>query len=185
MCKFIRKSNERILCKLSKNEILRLYTIVHVVIETTKTSHFTCQSKSSISTFFTCQVSAFELQPFSCHDLANDIYSITDKTVFSHLNAQFFPCTLEQSQMTARKLNRLSFFFVFKVTNVSGLWLLIDRKTHETTTTVKHLFLFVLPFLCRFTSATTYKRHEHRATNFPVSLLNLVAALLHVQFSIR
>ena len=85
MCKFIGKSNERILCKLSKSEILRLYSIVHVAMETTKTSNFTCQSKSFISIFFTCQVSACELQPFSCHDLANDIYSEIAKTVFSHL----------------------------------------------------------------------------------------------------
>ena len=85
MRKFIGKSNERILCKLSKSEILRLYSIVHVAMETTKTSNFTCQSKSFISIFFTCQVSACELQPFSCHDLANDIFSQTVKTVFSHL----------------------------------------------------------------------------------------------------
>ena len=51
-------------------------------METTKTSNFTCQSKSYLSVFFTCQVSACELQPFSCHDLANDIYSQTAKTVF-------------------------------------------------------------------------------------------------------
>ena len=51
MCKFIGKSNERILCKLTKSEILRLYSIVHVAMETTKTSHFTCQSKSFISIF--------------------------------------------------------------------------------------------------------------------------------------
>ena len=85
MCKFIGKSNGRILCKLSKSEILRLYTIVHVAMETTKTSHLTCQSKSFISIFFICQVSACERRPFSCHNLANDIYLITDKTVFSHL----------------------------------------------------------------------------------------------------
>ena len=30
------KSNERILCKLNKSEILRLYSIVHVAMETTK-----------------------------------------------------------------------------------------------------------------------------------------------------
>jgi len=47
---------------------------------------FTCQSKSFISIVFTCQISACELQPFSCHDLANDIYSQTAKTVFNHLN---------------------------------------------------------------------------------------------------
>ena len=85
MCKFIGKSNERILCKLSKSENLRLYSVIHVAMETAKMSNFTCQSKSFISIFFTCQVSACELQPFSCHDLANDIYSQTAKTVFSHL----------------------------------------------------------------------------------------------------
>ena len=92
MCKFIGKSNERILCKLSKSEILRLYSIVHVAMETTKTSHFTCQSKSFINVFFTCQVSACELQPFSCHDLANDIYSQTAKTVLRLLVNQGFDC---------------------------------------------------------------------------------------------
>ena len=40
MCKFIEKSNERILCKLSKSEILRLYSIDHVAMEITKTSNF-------------------------------------------------------------------------------------------------------------------------------------------------
>ena len=85
MCKFIGKSNEIILCKLSKSEILRLYSIVHVAMETTKTSNFICQSKSFISIFFTCQVSACELEPFSCNDLANDIYSQPAKTLFRHL----------------------------------------------------------------------------------------------------
>ena len=89
MCEFIGKSNERILCKLSKSEILRFYSIVHVAKETTKTSNFTCQSKSFIIIFFTCQVSACELQPFSCHNLANDLYSETAKTVFSHLNSWY------------------------------------------------------------------------------------------------
>ena len=51
MCKIIGKSNERILCKLNKSEILRLYSIIHVAMETTKTSNFTCQSKSFISIF--------------------------------------------------------------------------------------------------------------------------------------
>ena len=86
MCKFITRSDERILCKLSKCEILRLYSIVHVAMETTKTSNFACESKSFISIFFTCQVSVCELQPFSCYDLANDIHLQTAKTVFSHLN---------------------------------------------------------------------------------------------------
>ena len=68
-----------------QSEILRLYSIVHVAMETTKTSHFTCQSKSFISIVFSRQVSACELQTFSCHDLAHDIYSQIAKTVFSHL----------------------------------------------------------------------------------------------------
>ena len=38
MCKFIGKSNERILCKLSKSEILKLYSICHVAMVTTKMS---------------------------------------------------------------------------------------------------------------------------------------------------
>ena len=101
MCKFIRKSNERILCKLSKSEILRLYSIVYVAMETTKTSHFTRQSKFFISIFFTCQVSACELQPSSCHDLANDIYSSqTAKTVFSHLNRRLSASAIRLSKWT-------------------------------------------------------------------------------------
>ena len=55
-------------------------------METMKTSNFTRQSKFFISLLLTCQVLACELQPFSCHELANDIYSQTAKTVFSHLN---------------------------------------------------------------------------------------------------
>ena len=85
MWKFIGKSNERILCKLSKSGILRLYSIVHVAMETTKTSNFTCQSKSFISIFFTCQVSACELQPFSCHDLPNE---------YTHKLPKLCPATL-------------------------------------------------------------------------------------------
>ena len=88
MCKVIGKSEERILCKLSKSEILQLYLITRVAMETTKKSNFTCQSKSFSSIFFTCYVSVCELQLFSCHYLAKYIYSWsqTAKTVFSHLN---------------------------------------------------------------------------------------------------
>ena len=72
---------------VNKSETLKLYSIIHVAMETTKTSNFSCQSKFFISVFFICQVSACELQPFSCHDLANDIRSQTAKTVFSHLKS--------------------------------------------------------------------------------------------------
>ena len=62
-----------------------MHSIVHVATETNKMSHFTYQSKSFISMFFTCQVSACELQPFSCHDWQMT-HSQAAKTVFSHLN---------------------------------------------------------------------------------------------------
>ena len=84
--------------------------------------NFTCQSKSFITTFFTCQVSACELQPFSCHDLANDIYSQTAKTVFSHLNDVVFYCVCECEHSDGRlhlphrlsELHSIIFwFFVF------------------------------------------------------------------------
>ena len=42
---FIGKSNEQILCKLDRSGILGLYSIVHVAMETKKTSNFTCQPK--------------------------------------------------------------------------------------------------------------------------------------------
>ena len=71
---------------------------VHVAMETTKTSNFTCQSKSFISIFFTCQVSACELQPSSCHDLANDICSQTAKTVFSHVNRRLSASAIRLSK---------------------------------------------------------------------------------------
>ena len=116
MCKFIGKSNERILCKLNKSEILRLYSIIHVAMETAKTSNFTCQLKSFNSIVFTCQVSACELQPFSCHDLANDIHSQTAKTVFSHLNNPvYFMCT----HHTAGALPL-------------GVWITSDQSQHVT-----------------------------------------------------
>ena len=46
------KSNERIYGKLSNGEILRLYLIVHVTMETTKTSNFTRQSITLSSVYF-------------------------------------------------------------------------------------------------------------------------------------
>ena len=63
--------------------------MVHVAMETTKMSNFTFQSKSFVSIFFTRLVPACELQPLSCHDLANDIYLQTPKTVFSHLKLKY------------------------------------------------------------------------------------------------
>ena len=65
--------------RLSKSEILMLYSIVFVAMETVK--HQILPVNQNLSS-----VSACELLPFSCHDLANDTYSQTAKTVFSHLN---------------------------------------------------------------------------------------------------
>ena len=72
MCKFIGKSKERILCKPSKSEILRLYSIVNVAMETRKTSHFTCQQNLS-SVFF----SRAKFQLLSCNFSLAMIWQIT------------------------------------------------------------------------------------------------------------
>ena len=69
-------------------------------------SNFTCQSKSFINIFSTCQVSACDLQPFSFHNLANDIYSETAKTVFSHLKSksdQYLPTTAKSHAKVLRQ----------------------------------------------------------------------------------
>ena len=87
-------------------------SIVHVAMETTKTSNFTCESKYFISIFFTCQVSACELQPFFCYDLANDIHLQTAKTVFSHLN--YLPSFVE--------VFFTSFGFIFPACLVRSIW---------------------------------------------------------------
>ena len=56
------KSNERILCKLGKSEILGLYSIVHVAMETAKTLNFTGQSNLS-----SVYVSLAKFQLVSCN----------------------------------------------------------------------------------------------------------------------
>ena len=80
MCKFIGKSNGRTLCKLSKSEISRLYSIVHVAMETTATSNLPVnQNPSSVS------FSLAKFQLLSCNlSLAmiwQMTYSQTAKTV--------------------------------------------------------------------------------------------------------
>ena len=101
-----------------------LSSIVHVAMETTKT----CSSKSFISLFFSCHVSACELQPFSCHDLANDVYSQTAKTVFSHLKWK----TKVLLQKAQHKLTSLSVFplplFFRRLSTV----FFINSETNET-----------------------------------------------------
>ena len=72
MCIFTGKSNDRILCKLSKSEILRLFGVVHVAMETTKTSHSTCQTNFSPVYF-----SLVKLQLVSCNVSLAMIWQIT------------------------------------------------------------------------------------------------------------
>ena len=74
------KSNDRILCKLSKSEILRLFWIVHVAMETTK------RHLLPVKQIFHRYILHLPSFSFPCHDLTNNIYSQTAKTVFSHLN---------------------------------------------------------------------------------------------------
>ena len=68
--------------------------------------------------FFTCQVSACEPQPFSCHDLANDIYSQTVKPVFSHLYAEDVcgQYKVNYPQKTA-DISRCHYWFTHKMTS--------------------------------------------------------------------
>ena len=67
--------------KLSKSEILRLYSIVHVAMETTKTSNFTCQTKSFVKfQLVSCNRSLAMIWQMKAR------YSQTAKTLFSHLN---------------------------------------------------------------------------------------------------
>ena len=144
MCKFIGKSNERILCELNKSEILRLYSIIHVAMETTKMSNFTCQSKSFISIFFTCQVSACELQPFSCHDLANDIHSQTAKTVFSHLKVSIN----ERNYWVQNCANY--WHHVLDVSEGSNMWQRLEGKISFLNCLFVYLFIYLFILLSAF-----------------------------------
>ena len=75
-----RKSNERILCKLSKKWNF------NVAFNRSCCHGNYVKFYLSIKVFrqyiFHLPSSAYELQPFLCHDLANHIYSQTAKTVF-------------------------------------------------------------------------------------------------------
>ena len=68
---------------------------------------------------YICHLSACELQPISCHDLANEIHSQTAKTVFSRLKERLESKLREfawQSQKRARfssiypKINEVQYF---------------------------------------------------------------------------
>ena len=84
MCKFIGKSNDQILCKLGKSEILRLYPIVHVAMETTK-YHILPVRQNLSSVYF----SLAKFQLVSCNRSLAMIWQMTHsqtaKAVFSHL----------------------------------------------------------------------------------------------------
>ena len=58
--------------------ILRLYSVVHVAMGTAKTSNLFRQC------IFNLQVSACELQAFSCHDLPNEIYQEPITPAYTH-----------------------------------------------------------------------------------------------------
>ena len=97
-------------------------------METTKTSNFTCESKSFISTFFTCHVSARKLQPFSCYDLANDIYSQTAKTVFSHLNLTWL---FQRDEMQVNKYKFGKLFTKAEVFPGESILRFIHQSQHQ------------------------------------------------------
>ena len=66
------KSNERILCKLSKSEILKLYSICHVAMETTKMSDLPVNQNVS-SVYF----SLAKFQLLSCNVSLAMIWQMT------------------------------------------------------------------------------------------------------------
>ena len=74
------------LCKLGKSEILRLYSIAHVAWKLGKRQIVpVVQNLSSVYlSLANFQLVSYNLS-LNCHDLANDIYSQTAKTLFSHL----------------------------------------------------------------------------------------------------
>ena len=85
----IGKSNERILCKLIEPKwnfkVVFTRLCCHWNYKNVKFYLIVNQNLSSVYFSLAKFRPACELQPFSCHDLANDIYSETAKTVLSHL----------------------------------------------------------------------------------------------------
>ena len=111
--------------------ILRFYSIVHVAMGTTKTSNFTCQSKSFISIFsFTFQVSAFELQPFSCHVLANHIYQEPITPAYTHKLPKLCSVTLTVICLSRMGVgsNRVSKWFLAEFPRHCSKKFYLDRK---------------------------------------------------------
>ena len=132
---FIGKSNERILCKPSKSEILRLYSIVKVAMETTKTSHFTCQQNFS-SVYF----SLAKFQLVSCNFSLAMIWQIKythklPKPCSATLSHVEFSCMVEGpfSRLIfthlAPLMKQLSYvdLLTFKRSRISGLSSMICR----------------------------------------------------------
>ena len=154
MCKFIGKSNERILCKLSKSEILRLYSIAHVAMETTKTSHFTCQLKFFISIFFTCQVPAFELQPelpwfgkwhilTNCQNCVHPPYYPFFKVM--RKRKKKYEVQIRFSKLSENEKQKAKFRSVLqchaKTKNVNGIWIPFSHAIRKTVGTKVHALL--------------------------------------------
>ena len=112
--------------------ILRLYSIVQVAMGTTKASNFTCQTKSFISIFsFTFQVSAFELQPFSCHVLANDINQEPITPAYTHKLSKLCSVTLTVICLSRMGVgsNRVSKWFLAEFRGTAqGNFILIAKK---------------------------------------------------------
>ena len=74
MCNFIGKSNKQILCKQRQSEILRLYSIVHVAMETTTTSNLPVNQNLS-SVYFSLKNNKFQL--VSCNLSLGMIWQMT------------------------------------------------------------------------------------------------------------
>ena len=93
MCNFTGKSNERILCKLSKTEILRLYSVVHVAMETKK-RHILPVNQNLSSVYF----SLAKFQLLSCNLKLAMIWQMT----YTHKLPELCSATLSEDHDKTR-----------------------------------------------------------------------------------
>ena len=113
MWKFIGKSNERILCKLSQSEILWLYPIVHIAMETMKLSsvHFSLAKFQLVS----CNLSLAMIWQMTYTHKLPKLCSPTNNTLIfnmklfqssiNSIDKLNFPVMLHQKAMHYRRKN--------------------------------------------------------------------------------
>ena len=136
------KSSERIFCKVSKSEILRLFSIVHVDMETMKTSNFTCHS--NLSSVY-CSLAKFQL--VSCNLSLAMIWQMT----YTHKLPKLCSATLKglchqlhvfaclKSQLRAKQIC-LPSIISNVVKNKNKLWKTVRLTSFQKSTTIAICF---------------------------------------------